>query len=178
MDGKMKREENVAVALKYIIPFLKKYNFKGCISGGFACYLYGVNRPVDEIHIDIELDKDDKKFKSFIEDVKEFTTYSFQYYKDKNYDHYVMEITVNDFILSICTTKNLKMFNKHGKSDLFYKKGIPKSDIVLFRGLQLPLLSKEKVIEMKDALAVKKEIDIKDISEMRKILNFAQQRDC
>jgi len=95
MDGKMKREENVAVALKYIIPFLKKYNFKGCISGGFACYLYGVNRPVDEIHIDIELDKDDKKFKSFIEDVKEFTTYSFQYYKDKNYDHYVMEITVN-----------------------------------------------------------------------------------
>ena len=89
-----------------------------------------------------------------------------------------MEITVNDFILSICTTKNLKMFNKYGKSDLFYKNGIPKSEIVLFRGLQLPLLSKEKVIEMKDALAVKKEIDIKDISEMRKILNFAQQRDC
>ena len=167
----MKKEEKAAASLEYIIPILKKYKFKWCISGHFAFFVYGVKRPFpDEIHIDIEADKDEKRFKNFLVDVGKFTTFLFQYYKDKNYDHYVLEVNVKGFILSICTTKNLKMFDKNGKSKLFYKKDIPKPKMVSFNKLKIPLLPKKWVVKMRESLAVKKPIDIKDISEMKKIL--------
>ena len=167
----MKVEEKAVAALKYIIPILKRYGFKWCISGPFAFYVYGVKRPIpNEIHIDVEADKDRKRFKNFLVDVRKFTTFPFQYYKDKNYNHYVMEINVKGFILSICTTKNLKMFDKNGKSKLFYKKDIPKPKMVSFNKLKIPLLPEKWVVKMRESLAVKKLIDIKDISEMKKIL--------
>ena len=167
----MKKEEKAVAALKYIIPILKRYGFKWCISGPFTFFVYGIKRPMpDEIHIDIEIDKDERKFKNFLEDVRKFTTFPFQYYKDKNYDHYVMDVNIKRFILSICTTKNLKMFDKNGKSKLFYNKRIPKPKIVSFNGIKIPLLPEKWVVKMRESLAVKELIDIKDISEMKKIL--------
>ncbi len=168
----MKPEEKAITALTYIIPFIKKYKFKWCISGGFAFYIYGVDRPIGDIDIDIEAEKGDEKFKSFVGDVKKFTTYPFQLWIDKNYDNWVMEVTVGNQKLSICSTKNLKLFNKKsGKYELFYKNGIPKPEIVSFNGLKLPIASKEWVIKMKEALAKKKPIDDSDISGMQMIVN-------
>jgi len=120
-------KEKALVALKYITPLLGKYNFRWCISGGFACYVFGVKRPIPDIDIDIEADKDDVKFRSFLGDVKQFTTFPFQRWitVDKNYDNYVMEVTIDNQVLSICSTQNLKLLNKEsGKYELFYKNGV------------------------------------------------------
>src|SRR3989344_2348186 len=150
----MKSEKKAITALKYVIPFIEKYGFKWCISGGFACYLYGVNRTIGDIDIDIETDKEDENFKKFVEDVKEFTTYPFQLWVDENYDNWVMEITIENQKLRICSTKNLKLFNKKSdKYDLFYKRGIPKPTIISFNGLKLPISPKEWVLKMKETLA-------------------------
>lgn len=168
----MTSEEQAVSALRYIIPFLEKYKFKWCISGGFACYLYGVRRPIPDIDIDVEADKDDEKFKSFIGDIKEFTTLKFQRWitADKNYDNWVMEATVNGQVLSICSTKNLKLLNKKtGEYEFFYKNGIPKPEIISFKGLKLLISPKKWVVKMKEALAVKKPVDENDILEMKRI---------
>lgn len=171
------KKERVTAALKYIIPFLKKYNFRWCISGGFACYLYGVKRPIPDIDIDVEADKDAPKFRNFLGDVKCLTTLPFQRWitADKNYDNWVMEVTIDNQVLSICTTKNLKLLNKEsGRYELFYKKGIPGPTVVNFEGLQLPLSPKEWVIKMKEALAKKKAADQGDIAAMQKLLLLRQ----
>ena len=157
-------------ALKYLVPILAKYPFRWCISGGFACHVYGVSRPIEEIHIDLEVDKDDPRFADFLREVRPFTTLPFQIWVDQNYDHYVMEVTVDHCILSICPTKNLHMFDRGtGKTKLFYKNGIPQPERVVFEGLTLPLLPKQWVIKMKQALVKKRARDRSDIVAMERL---------
>jgi hypothetical protein len=169
--SKDKRKERAVVALKYIMPFLEKYDFKWCISGGLACHIYGVDRPITAIDIDIETTKDDPRIKSLASAVKEFITLPFQLWIDKNYDNWVMDVTVNGQLLSICTTQELKLFNKEtSQYELFYKNGIPEPNIVDFGGLKLPLSPKQWTLKMKKALAHMKPIDKKDISEMEQIV--------
>ncbi|MEK6898199.1 MAG: hypothetical protein AABX28_02465 [Nanoarchaeota archaeon] len=64
----MEREKKAIAALEYIMPILKKYKLQWCISGNFAYYLYGVERPIGNIDIDIEADRDDKNFKKLVEE--------------------------------------------------------------------------------------------------------------
>lgn len=168
----IKLEKNAEVALRYIVPLLKKYSFKWCISGSFACRLYGVKRLIGNIDIDVEADEKDDDFRSLVSDVKRYTTLPFQLWIDKNYDNWIMDVVVSDQLLSICSTKNLKLFNKE-KSEykLFYKNGkIPTPKIFSFRGLKIPISPPEYVIKMKEALAVKKQADKKDIFEIKRLL--------
>ncbi|MEK6898198.1 MAG: hypothetical protein AABX28_02460 [Nanoarchaeota archaeon] len=82
-----------------------------------------------------------------------------------------MELNVSNQILSICPTKNLKLFNnKRGKYEIFYKKGIQKPNMIFFNGLKIPVSPKLKVIKMKEVLAFKKTTDKKDILELKKLL--------
>lgn len=159
-------------SLNYILPILKKYNFKWCISGGFACFLYGVDRPIHAIDIDIEIDKDDNKFKAFVEEVKPYTTLQFQLWIDKRYDNWVMDVVPkNGVLLSICPTSHLKLFCiKTKKYELFYPNGIPKSVHISFEGFELPTSPKELVLRMKEALSYKKANDRVDIRGMKKLL--------
>lgn len=168
----MKSEEKAEVALKYIMSLLKKYNFKWCISGSFACYLYGVKRPIGNIDIDVEADEKDKDFRSLVSDVKQYTTLPFQLWIDKNYDNWVMDVVVSGQLLSICSTKNLKLFNKEkGEYELFYKNGkIPTPRIFSFRDFKIPISPPEYIIRMKEALAVTKQADRNDISKMKKLI--------
>lgn len=53
-------------ALSFIIPILDKLNLRWCITGGFACYAYGVPRNLTDIDIDIEVSKDDPAFTEFL----------------------------------------------------------------------------------------------------------------
>lgn len=170
MKDELKTNKAVA-ALKYIVPLLKKYNFKWCISGSLACRLYGVKRSIGTIDIDVETTKGDPKFKSLLEDVKEYTKLPFQLWVDKNYDNWVTDIVVNGQYLSICTTKELKMFNRNtGKYELFYRNGIPDPVIVDFEGLKIPLAPKESILRMRQALAYKKKVHEMDIKTMQRII--------
>lgn len=167
------KKQRAVAALQYILPILKKYKFKWCISGPLACYLYGVKRPIGsiDIDIDIEIDKEDPKFQQLIEEVKPHTRLPFQLWIDKNYDNWVMNVVIQRQIVGICPTPDLKLFNKEtGKAEVFYPHGIPDPMIVNFEGLKLPLAPKESVLRMKKALAYKKPIDRIDIKEMERIL--------
>ena len=164
------KKQKVAIALRYIVPILKKYNFRWCISGSLACNLYGVKRPITII--DIQTTKDDPKFKQFLDDVKEYTKLPFQLWVDKNYDNWVTDIVIGGQYLSICTTNELKMFNKHtGKSELFYKGGIiPNPVFVDFEEFTIPLAPIESILKMREALVNKKGVIEKDITSLKKII--------
>lgn len=170
MKSEIKRQKAIT-ALEYIIPLLKKYHFRWCISGSLACHLYGVKRPITAIDIDVETTKDDPNFKHLLNDVREHTQLPFQLWIDKNYDNWVTNVVINGQILSICTTQELKLFNKQkGEYELFYQGEIPEPVIVKFDSLRIPLAPKESVLRMKEALAVKKGVDEKDIKSMKRII--------
>src|SRR3989344_8960783 len=146
------QKNKIVVALQYMIPILNKHNFKWDISEGLARYIYGIEDNVKEIAIDVDVDKDDEKFKSFMLDVNDHTTLPLKHWVDKVFNHYVMEVTVEDIILSICPTKNMNIINKNsGKYELFYKDGIPTPNMVSFEGLEIPVLPRDRFTQMEES---------------------------
>jgi len=174
MDKKTERLQARA-ALNFIIPLLEKYDFKWVITGGFACYVYGVDRLLTDIDIDIEASKDSQEFQKFYEDVKTFITQPLENFIDENYNNYNFELTYQNQIIDICPMDELLIFSKEtGAYDKFYKNGFPEIELVEFEGFTLPLLSKQAVIENKEILTKKDKWQQRDIEGLRKLLVLSE----
>ena len=156
-------------ALSFIIPILEKYRFKWVITGGFATLAYGVDRPLTDIDIDIDTNKDDPKFQKFVEEVSPHITQPLEHLVNDSYDNYNMELTVAGVIIDICPMADLKVFDKGKKEYVPFYAGFPEHEIVEFEGLQLPLLSKRLIIENKE-LIMRDEWDKRDIEGLKALL--------
>ncbi len=171
MQNKTQELHKAKSALSFIIPILEKYNFRWVITGGFACYVYGVNRPLTDIDIDIDTDKDSREFAGFLAEVEQYITQPLENFINENYDNFNFEITYKSQIIDICPMANLKIYNKETSAyELFYKDGFPPIEVVEFEGFRLPLLSKQAVIENKMMLTIKDEWQQRDIDELHKLL--------
>jgi hypothetical protein len=158
-------------ALSFIVPLLEKYNFRWVITGGFACYAYGVDRMLTDIDIDIDTSKDSNEFQEFYKELKAYITQPLENFVDENYNNYNFELTYDGQIIDICPMHELKIFNQNSNSyEDFYKDGFPKIEVTQFEGFDLPLLSKQAVIENKEMLTIKDEWQQRDIEELRKLL--------
>lgn len=153
-------------ALEFIIPILERYEFKWVITGGFATLAYGVDRPLTDIDIDIEIGKDDPKFQAFVVELAPHTTQPLEHLVNDFYDNYNMEITIGGVVIDICPMDDLKIRNKEtGEYEPFYK-GFPEIEIVEFEGMQLPLLAKHLVIKNKEMI-LRDEWDWRDIEGLK-----------
>ncbi|MEK7607638.1 MAG: hypothetical protein AAB484_01780 [Patescibacteria group bacterium] len=163
-------EQKVLKALKLIIPALEKYDFKWVITGGFASHVYGVNRPITDIDIDIDTSKDSPDFKNLIRDLKKYTTQPLEHFVDQNYDNYNFEITLDGIVIDICPMKEMCIYDKKtSKYTPFYQIGFPDSKVIGWKSLNLPLLSKELIIKNKEMLFWQRESDLKDIENLKKL---------
>lgn len=157
-------------ALNFIVPILKKYHFRWVITGGFACFVYGIKRPLTDIDIDINTSKDSSEFNSFLKQIAPFISQPLEHFIDINYDNYNVEITYKKQILDICPMAEMNIFNKlSGKYENFYQDGFPETELVKFHGLELPLLSKKLIIKNKTMLLWKRESDNLDILGLNKL---------
>ncbi|MDB5264854.1 MAG: hypothetical protein JWN64_425 [Parcubacteria group bacterium] len=152
-------------ALAYIIPILEQLKLRWCITGGFACYVYGVPRNITDIDIDIEVSKDDPVFEEFLKLVEPNITSPLEHFVDQNYDNYNVEVME---ILDICPMAEMSIFIKEtGKYENFYKDGFPDVEIGEFQDFKLPLLSKKLIIKNKEMLVWQRESDFKDIEGLK-----------
>ena len=153
-------------ALTFIIPILEKYGFRWVITGGFATLAYGVDRPLTDIDIDIDTNKDDPRFQEFVAELAPHTTQPLEHLVNEFYDNYNMEITVGGVIIDICPMADLKVFDKAKKEYVPFYSGFPEHEIVEFEGMQLPLLSKRLIIENKEII-MRDEWDARDITGLK-----------
>lgn len=158
-------------ALAFIVPILEKYGFRWCITGGFAAYAYGVDRPLSDIDIDVECSKDDAKFKEFYAELEPQMTQPLEKLLDQNYDNYNFEITVGGQVIDICPMVEMKVIDKAtGTYQPFYEGGYPEVEIVEFEGLKLPLLSRRLVIKNKEMLAWQRDSDRRDMEGLKALV--------
>lgn len=159
-------------ALAFIIPILHKYGFRWVITGGFACYVYGVDRMLTDIDIDIDTSKDSSEFKNFLKELEPYITQPLLHFVDENYDNFNFELTYNNQIIDICPMQELLILSKDRNIyESFYKSGFPEIEIANFKGFELPLLTKEAIIKNKEMLIKKDTWQKRDIDELRKIIN-------
>jgi len=158
-------------ALEQVIPLLEARDFKWVITGGFACYVYGVDREITDIDIDIDTTKDDSHFQSFIKALSPYITQPLENYVDQNYNNYNFEATFDELVVDICPMAELKVFNKEiGAYEPCYKNGFPSLELVNFCGIDLPLLSKTEIIKDKQKLVWQRESDHRDIEGLKQLI--------
>jgi len=163
--------ERALNALNFLIPILRKHNFKWVITGGFATLVYGVGRPLTDIDIDINTSKDAPEFRNFLKDVEQFIAQPLEHFVDQNYDNYNVGVSHDGQVLDICPTAEMNIFDKlSGEYENFYKDGFPEVEFVDFYGLELPLLSKELIIKNKEMLVWQRKSDRRDLAGLRKLL--------
>ena len=134
------------------------------ITGGFACYVYGVKRPITDIDIDVACSKDDAKFIELLRELNPDLTQPLEHLVDQSYDNYNFEITFGGQIIDICPMAEMNIFNKQlGIYENFYKDGFPHVEMTDFFGLPLPLLPKDLVIKNKEMLVWQRASDARDI---------------
>ncbi len=171
----VEKKEAALHALNYIIPFLEKYNLKWAITGGFACFVYGVPREITDIDIDIDTSKDKTEFQNFMNDLTERISQPMIHFVDQNYDNYNFEITIEGQVIDICPMKEMNVFDKNtGSYQPFYANGFPEIETVEWNGLKIPLLSKRLIIKNKEMLPFQRESDLKDIEGLKKLLSLSQ----
>jgi hypothetical protein len=164
----MNSEEQAACdALAKIIPEIEGLDSKWVITGGFACYVYGVKRKLTDIDIDIDITKDDHKFTDMIKKLSPYITQPLIHFVSKSYDNYNMEITISNQIVDICTMADLKIFDKElGDYKPFYDQGFPAVEMVDFHGFSLPLMAKDLIIKNKEMI-MRDDWDARDIEGLR-----------
>jgi len=171
MTVKAEEHQKAKSALKFIVPIIEKYEFRWVITGGFACYVYGIDRLLTDIDIDLDTSKDSSEFKHFMKDVESSISQPLEHFVDENYDNYNFELIYEDQIIDICPMADLKIFNQDKKTYVpFYQTDFPPIEFTDFEGFTLPLLSKQAIINNKEMLTLKDKWQIRDIAELRKLL--------
>ena len=171
MTNKENEHQQAKAALSFIVPILEKYKFRWVITGGFACYVYGVDRMLTDIDIDIDTSKDSANFRVFLEEVQPHISQPLVNFVDSNYNNFNFELTIENQIIDICPMNELLIFNKNeGAYVNFYHHAFPTIDMVRFEGFELPLLTKQAIIDNKEMLATKDEWQQRDIDSLRKLL--------
>lgn len=82
-------EEKLERALYWVIDVLTRNDIDYQISGGFAAHIYGANRPINDIDIDIPEDR----FEDVYNDVKDYIIFGPGQFKDERWD--LKMITLN-----------------------------------------------------------------------------------
>ncbi len=161
--------EQVINALHLIVPLLEKTGHRWIITGGFACYVYGVDRALSDIDIDVDCAHDDLAFVTLLNDLQDYITQPLMHLHSDDYDNYNVEATYDGVILDMCPGDNLKLFDPAtGGYERAYKTGFPIATKITFHGFNLPLLSKDRIITQKQQL--QRPVDAFDIAALQKIL--------
>jgi hypothetical protein len=172
-DTESKAAEKVRAthALGFIIPILTKHGFKWVITGGFACYVYGVDRLLTDIDIDIDTSMDSDEFRAFLWELNPYITQPLENFVDGNYDNYNFEITFQGQVIDICPMADIQIFNPASNDyESFYRGRFPEIETVHYAGFDLPLLVKEAIIANKKMLAHPDEWDQRDIDGLRALI--------
>lgn len=82
----MSHDKNTKAAFHWIVNILKKFNTPFQIAGGLAAIVYGANRPLEDIDIDIP----EEYFSLIKEEVKDFIIYGPAQFKDETWDLMLM----------------------------------------------------------------------------------------
>ena len=105
----MKRQTKSAFL--WIIKVLEKHKIPYRVSGGFAAKVYGTERELVDIDIDIH-DKDVDKILPF---VKKYIIAGPKRYKDRQWNLYSMSLRYKGQEIDLCGTDSVKIFDKRKK---------------------------------------------------------------
>lgn len=150
-------------AFHWIITIIERYNINYKISGGLAARIYGANREL----ADIDIEMSDSDILTIFDDVKSYIVFGPARYKDKNWDLQLMTLQYEWQKIDIAGTE-AKIFNQNTKQWEVCPGDLQNIEIKEVFGRRVPIESLQTLIAYKSKLA--REVDLEDVRQLKKIL--------
>ncbi|MBU0667132.1 MAG: hypothetical protein ABIC91_03420 [Nanoarchaeota archaeon] len=149
-------------AFTWIINILRKHKISFQISGGFAANIYGSNRPLADIDIEVP-DEEIFKIQNI---VKKYIIYGPKKYKDKEFDLLLMTLKYKGQEIDICGINSQKLFNKQRKKWTQEKNDLSKATKKKIYNHIVPVISLKDLISYKKKIS--REVDLQDLKKLTK----------
>ncbi len=148
-------------ALRWIINLLENKNIQYRITGGLAAQVYGSNRPLADI--DIEVDFGDVELLN--SDISPFIIFGPSIYKDENWDLNLVTLNYEGQEIDLADFK-ASIFNRHTKQWESLNSNLSEYIESEIYGRKYKFEPIESLLEYKDKLG--REVDLEDIRQIKK----------
>jgi hypothetical protein len=161
----MKNTEN---AFKWIVGILQKNKIPYQLSGGFAARIYGSNRPLYDIDIEIP----DKYFDKLLPYVRDYLVYGPQRYLDETFDLFLMTLKYKGQKIDISGCETDRLFNHQTKQWEFCDTKI--NDVVEkeLYGLTVPVIKLPDLVAYKEK--IRRSTDLEDVKAILQKIRFSK----
>jgi hypothetical protein len=137
--------KNTKESFLWIISLLRKNKIPFYISGGFVANIYGSNRTLADIDIEIP----DEKIFEIRNKVEKFIIYGPKRYKDKNFDLLLMTLKYKGQKIDISGINSQKLFNKKTKKWNKEKIDLDKAKRKKIYNLFIPIIPLKNLLSYK-----------------------------
>jgi hypothetical protein len=147
-------------AFIWIVNLLRKHHIPFQISGGFAAKIYGSNRPLADIDIDIP----DKKIFEIKDEVKKEIIYGPKRYQDHEFDLILMTLKYKGQEIDLCGADSQKLFNKKTEKWEAERNDLSKATKKKAYNLIVPFTPLKDLIRYKKKIS--RDVDIQDVKAL------------
>ncbi|MEK7227941.1 MAG: hypothetical protein AAB681_01130 [Patescibacteria group bacterium] len=151
---------NTEAALRWIVTILEKMHIPFEIDGGFAAKMYGEDRELADIDINIPLND----FHRLIPFVTEYIIYGPKQYKDDNWDLLMTSIKYSGQTIDISALGKTKYFNQKEQKWVDFPEDLSEVRIMDYKGIKIPVINEVKLMIYKTELG--RGVDKKDVKGM------------
>lgn len=151
--------KNAEAAFHWIVDILEDHGITYKVSGGFAARVYGVDRELADIDIEIA----DPDILKIVDSVKPFIVFGLAHYKDDNWDLELMTLEYENQLIDIAGA-NTKIFNHQTKQWERCPGSLESVEIKEVFGRKIPIESRDSLIAYKTMLA--HEVDLEDVRQL------------
>lgn len=150
-------------ALIWITNILKQENIPFEIDGGMAANIYGAERELADIDINVPLEH----FYKITPYVKEYITYGPLKYQDEHWDDLMMTLKYAEQDIDICALGDMKYYDSINKKWVDMPQDLSNLYIGEYEGIRVPVIDKEVLINYKKVL--NREVDQIDVNFLLKV---------
>jgi len=151
------KEKSTETALKWIIGILNKYSIPFQIGGGFAAYVYGVQRPIYDIDIALPTNK----LAVLVPEVQQYITHELKEHKDSHWEFVGMTLKYKGQEIDLVGAQGKKYLDEKTQTWITSENDFSTSETREVFGIRIPLMAKEKLIAYKKNLG--REVDLIDV---------------
>ena len=153
--------KNTEKAFRWIVGILRKHDMPFQITGGLAARIYGSDRPLADIDIDVP----EERIKDISAGVKDYIIWGPDRFVDDNWDLMLMTLKYEDQEIDICSDI-VKIRNAGTGKWKETRTDFTQSENHEIYGISVPVVKRDKLIEYKKIL--NRPVDLEDVEAISK----------
>jgi len=158
----IKLESKSILALKWLIDLLNRLEITYQIAGGLAAKVYGSDRTL----VDIDVDLPNDAITKILPDLKDYLVYGPNRYQDSVWDIFLATIDYHGQMIDFTGADDPLMFDQQKQTWIKCEINLSKAITCEIEGIELVVIAKDELIHYKSSL--RREVDLLDLEAIQK----------